>query len=137
MHIHIDPHSGLAIYEQIVRAVKFAVAHGALVPGNRVPSVRELSVQVAVNPNTVARAYRDLQTEGVLSPVRGTGLEVSPAAVALCRKHRAEMLRERLRSLINEAVHNAVPLDELQALFAEEIEKCTTKAPRHKEKTRV
>lgn len=123
MHIHIDPQSGLAIYEQIVRAVKFAVAQGGLIPGNRVPSVRELSVQVAVNPNTVARAYRDLQAEGVLTPVRGTGLEVSPRAVALCQKHRVEMLRERLRSLIDEAVHNAVPLEELRTLFAEEVER--------------
>jgi GntR family transcriptional regulator len=128
MHIHIDPQSGLAIYEQIVRAVKFAVAHGGLIPGNRVPSVRELSVQIAVNPNTVARAYRDLQTEGVLTSVRGTGLEVSPAAPGICRKHRVGMLRERLRSLIDEAVQNGVPIDELRGLFEEVV--ANTKVPR-------
>ena len=61
------------IYGQIADRVKFAVAAGVLRPGDLVPSVRELSKQLVVNPNTVARAYRDLQTEGLLEPVRGTG----------------------------------------------------------------
>src|SRR5262249_42072763 len=59
------------IYGQIVDRVKFAVAGGVLRPGDLVPSVRELSKQLVVNPNTVARAYRDLQTEGLLDSVRG------------------------------------------------------------------
>ena len=62
------------IYGQIADRVKFAVAGGALRPGDLVPSVRELSKQLVVNPNTVARAYRDLQTEGLLESVRGMGL---------------------------------------------------------------
>ena len=65
------------IYAQIADQVKFAVAAGVLRPGELVPSVRELSKQLVVNPNTVARAYRDLQGEGLLEPVRGTGLQVA------------------------------------------------------------
>ena len=61
------------IYGQIADRVKFAVAGGVLRPGDLVPSVRELSKQLVVNPNTVARAYRDLQTEGLLESVRGMG----------------------------------------------------------------
>ena len=66
MFFHIDPTNGLAIYEQVARQVMFAVAGGALAPGEMVPSVRELARELALNPNTVARAYRELQARGRL-----------------------------------------------------------------------
>ena len=77
------------IYGQIADRVKFAIAGGVLRPGDMVPSVRELSKQLVVNPNTVARAYRDLQTEGLLESVRGMGMEVAEAAPDRCRAARA------------------------------------------------
>jgi GntR family transcriptional regulator len=123
MHVRIDPASGIAIYEQIVRAVKFAVARGTLVAGELVPSVRELALQLAVNPNTVARAYRDLQAAGLLVPVRGTGLEVSAGAAVPCRRERLELIRERLRSVLEEAVGNDISFDELGTMFREELER--------------
>ena len=61
MFLFIDAHNGLAVYEQIVRQVKFAVADGVLSAGDLAPSVRELAKDLAINPNTVARAYRQLQ----------------------------------------------------------------------------
>ena len=73
--------------------MKFAVAAGVLRPGDLVPSVRELSKQLVVNPNTVARAYRDLQTEGLLEPVRGMGLQVAEGAAERCRLARREFVR--------------------------------------------
>ena len=60
MFLHIEPTNGLAIYDQIVRQIKFAVAGGGLPPGEMAPSVRELARELAVNPNTVARAYNQL-----------------------------------------------------------------------------
>src|SRR4051812_21227589 len=100
MFLEIDPGNGLALYDQIVRQVKFAVARGVLAPGDLVPSVRELAKDLAINPNTVARAYRELQTEDVLRAVRGTGLEVAPGAGRLCKRARAELIRDRLRSVL-------------------------------------
>ena len=91
------------IYGQIADRVKFAVAAGVLRPGELVPSVRELSRQLVVNPNTVARAYRELQNEGLIEPVRGTGLQVAEGAVERCRQARAEFVRGRLRAAIDEA----------------------------------
>ena len=84
MFFTIDPSNGLAIYEQVVRQVVFAIAAGSLQAGDMVPSVRELARELAINPNTVARAYRQLQDDGVLQSVRGTGLAVAegPAAAA-------------------------------------------------------
>ena len=61
MICHIDAGNGIPIYEQIERQVKFSIANGSLLVGERLPSVRELAVQAAVNVNTVARAYRELQ----------------------------------------------------------------------------
>ena len=95
MFVHVDPSNGIAIYDQIVRQVKFAVASEALKPGNLVPSVRELARDLTVNPNTVARAYRELQVDNVLQPLRGTGLEVTAAAPKHCRDDRISLLIRR------------------------------------------
>src|SRR5258708_26229378 len=91
------------IYGQIMDQVKFAVAAGVLRPGDLVPSVRELSKQLLVNPNTVARAYRELQTAGLLEPVRGTGVQVAEGALQRCRQARNEGVRGRPRTALEEA----------------------------------
>jgi len=103
MHFLIDAHNGIAIYDQIARQMKFAVARGVLRSGEMVPSVRELSKQLAVNPNTVARAYRVLQEDGVFSALRGTGLEITSEAKAICQSERESLIRERLESVLHEA----------------------------------
>jgi GntR family transcriptional regulator len=108
------------IYGQIADRVKFAVAGGALRPGEMVPPVRELAKQLVVNPNTVARAYRDLQAEGLLETVRGIGLQVAEGAVERCRAARKEIVRLRLRLAIDEARRSNMDPAELEALFREE-----------------
>lgn len=121
MHLAIDTQNGLPIYEQIVRHVKFAVANQLLQIGEHVPSVRDMATRLAVNPNTVARAYRDLQAEGILTPIRGTGLAVTPDAVTRCRSDRLGMIRSRLQSVLKEAWQNGISADELRSLFNEEL----------------
>ena len=121
MFLSIDPHNGLAIYDQIVRQVKFAVACGALRKGELVPSVRELARELAVNPNTVARAYRELQGQGVLAPVRGTGMEVADGAERRCRNQRIELIRARLRHVLAEAIQGQLEVDELRSLVEQEL----------------
>jgi GntR family transcriptional regulator len=108
------------IYGQIADRVKFAVAGGVLRPGDLVPSVRELSKQLVVNPNTVARAYRDLQTEGLLESVRGMGMQVAEGAVERCRTARREMVRQRLRQGIEEARQSKMDPAEIEAILREE-----------------
>jgi GntR family transcriptional regulator len=108
------------IYGQIADRVRFAVAAGVLRPGELVPSVRELSKLVLVNPNTVARAYRDLQAEGLLEPVRGTGLQVSEKAPERCRELRRMLVRERLRAAIAEARRSAMDPAEIETILREE-----------------
>ncbi|QDT56059.1 HTH-type transcriptional repressor YtrA [Caulifigura coniformis] len=117
MLAHVDPSNGIPIYEQIVRQVKFAIADGSLNVGDHVPSVRELASRLAINPNTVARAYRDLQIAGLLLPIRGTGLAVAQGAPRQCRSERLDLIRERLRAVLSEAVHNGVSHEEIRSLM--------------------
>jgi len=121
MFFSIDPSNGLAIYEQIVRQIKFAVAHETLRPGELVPSVRELARELAINPNTVARAYRELQAEGVIDAVRGTGLAVTAASRRRCQEDRVKLLRARLRQVLSEAKHSQLDTRELRQIVEEEL----------------
>lgn len=114
MHFLIDAHNGIAIYDQIARQLKFAIARDVIQGGEMVPSVRELSKQLAVNPNTVARAYRDLQNDGVLSPIRGTGLQITADAKSICRADREALIRERLRSVLQEAYQSGLSASAIQ-----------------------
>ena len=120
--IIVDLNSGddRPIYGQIADRVKFAVAGGVLRPGDLVPSVRELSKQLVVNPNTVARAYRDLQTEGLLESVRGMGMQVADGALERCRSARRDMIRQRLRQAIEEARQSKMDPAEIEAILREE-----------------
>jgi len=121
MRFAIHASNGVPIYEQIVRHIKFAVANGGLLVGEHVPSVREAAQQLAVNPNTVARAYRDLQAEGILVPIRGTGLAITPEAPKRCRGERLDMIRERLRSVLTEAHQHEISPDEIRRLVETEL----------------
>lgn len=121
MFLSINPTDGLAIYDQIVRQMKYAVANGAVRSGELVPSVRELARELAINPNTVARAYRQLQAEGVLAPVRGTGLQVADGADGACRQQRIELIRARLRQVFQEARQSRLEMDALRAVVEEEL----------------
>src|SRR5215467_8430353 len=121
MFFHIDPHNGLAIYDQIVRQIKLAVAGGVLRPSEMVPSVRELARELAINPNTIARAYRQLQDDGVLNGVRGTGLEVTSGAAARCREERIKLIRGRLRQVLAEARQSHLEAQQVRELVEKEL----------------
>src|ERR1700688_3625816 len=99
----IDPKSTIPIYEQIVSRVIFGVASGSLRAGERIPSVRELGNMLTVNPNTVARAYQELERQGVVTARRGVGMEVTAEAQAACKTKRQALVRERIRLALREA----------------------------------
>jgi GntR family transcriptional regulator len=121
MFLHVDVRNGLAVYDQIVRQVKFAVADGALRTGELIPSVRELARELAINPNTVARAYRQLQDDGVLETVRGTGLSIAAAARRQCQAERTKLIRSRLRLVLDEALHSGLDANEIDGLMKDEL----------------
>lgn len=117
----IDPANGVAIYQQIVRQVKFAIAERTLRPGQLLPSVRQLSQQLAVNPNTVARAIGQLQSDGIVETLRGRGVVVCQGAVAQCRRERRELIAERLGEVLTEALHGGLDADEIRQLVEQKL----------------
>jgi DNA-binding transcriptional regulator YhcF (GntR family) len=121
MLMHVDVRNGLAVYDQIVRQIKFAVADGALRSGELVPSVRELARDLAINPNTVARAYRELQEDGVLETVRGMGLSIAGAARRHCQAERTKLIRARLRLALEEAIKSGLDMSEVETLVQAEL----------------
>ena len=121
MFFQIDFNNSLAIYDQIVRQIKFAIAGDVLKEGELVPSVRELAKDLTINPNTVSRAYRQLQDEGVLASVRGTGLAVAAGAGQRCREERVELIRTRLEQVIAEARQSRLDPQELRALVEQQL----------------
>jgi GntR family transcriptional regulator len=121
MVVHVDVRNGLAVYDQIVRQLKFGVADGALRAGELVPSVRELARELAINPNTVARAYRQLQDDGVLEASRGMGLLVTTAARRHCQAERTKLIRARLKLVLEEAVRSGLETRDIEALVRDEL----------------
>jgi GntR family transcriptional regulator len=121
MFFQIDFHNQLAIYDQVIRQVKFAVAAGLLKEGELIPSVRELARELTINPNTVSRAYRQLLDDGVLASVRGTGLAVAAGARQRCQKERVELLRTRLQQVLTEAKQSRLDPQKLREMVEEQL----------------
>ncbi|EMI22821.1 transcriptional regulator, GntR family [Rhodopirellula maiorica SM1] len=116
MFFHIDPSNGQPIYAQIVRQVKFAIAEQTLRPGQLLPSVRQLSVQLAVNPNTITRAFQELQSENLIETLRGRGVVVTKDALAPCRKQRKSIISDRVEDVIVEALRSGMNAEEIREI---------------------
>jgi len=123
LFINIDPSSGLPIYLQIAQQIKTAVAMGRLHPEDPLPSVRQLAVELAVNPNTVARAYLDLEIEGVIYKRQGAGTFVSGQGIEMSKGERRRVLNELLEKALVEGVNLGLPERELRDAFERMLEK--------------
>src|SRR5258708_34199890 len=100
MQIRISPNDGVPIYLQIVNQVKYLVAAGRLAPGEEIPAIRVMAAQLLVNPNTVARAYLELERAGVVAKRHGSGTYVSSAGSPLARRGAGEDSTERGEALL-------------------------------------
>jgi GntR family transcriptional regulator len=121
MEFRIDSSSRLAIYKQLAQQIREAVARGVLTPEDRLPSVRELSRNLVINPNTVARVYTELEREGVLSTRPGLGVFVAAPKAELTKKVRKERLQELLDSFLTEAVHLGFTAEEVIGFVKESV----------------
>ena len=111
MQLHISANDGVPIYLQIVNQVKYLVASGRLAPGEELSPIRVLATQLVVNPNTVARAYRELEQAGIVEKRRTAGTYVSDAGSPLARRERVKILTERIDALLAEARQMNVDTD--------------------------
>lgn len=119
MNIHVDPASGLPVYQQIVNQIKYLVSSSALAAGAELPAIRVLAERLLINPNTVARAYRELETAGVVVKRGTAGTFVSDTPSPLARRERLRILRQRIDVLLADARHMGIGLDELLRLIEE------------------
>ena len=134
MQLHISPTNGVAIYLQIVQQIKYLVASGRLAAGTELPAIRVLAEQLVVNPNTVARAYRELELAGIVEKRRTAGTYVSEQGSPLARRERIKILTERVDALLVEAQQMNIPFAELQKLIEQRQEKLqpsTSTPPSH------
>jgi DNA-binding transcriptional regulator YhcF (GntR family) len=130
VQIRITSDDGVPIYIQIVNQVKRLAASGRLAPGEEIPPIRVLAEQLVVNPNTVARAYLELERAGVVTKRQGSGTYISEAPSPLSRREKFKVLTQRADSLLVEAGHLDIDLDEVIELLRERHE--TVHAPSHR-----
>jgi GntR family transcriptional regulator len=117
VQLHIFANDGVPIYLQIVNQVKYLVASGRLTAGEELPPIRVLAEQLLINPNTVARAYRELESAGLVEKRRTAGTYVSDQGSPLARRERIKILSERVDALLAEAGQMNIEFDELTKLL--------------------
>lgn len=114
MTIHVSTSSGVPIYLQIMKQIEQMISTGRLEPGQELPPIRSLAQQLIINPNTVARAYRDLEQRGVLRSKQGAGTFVADSAPRLSEEGKEKILTERVEDLV--ALVNQLSMDPNRAL---------------------
>ena len=124
MDIRIDLESSVPIYMQIVEQIRHLVAAGRLQPGEKLLTIRQLAVDLRVDPNTVAHAYNLLHNEGVISTQRGRGTFVAqrPDDARLARL-RQDKLQVIMNNALLEALSLGYPADEIRGAFEEELDR--------------
>ena len=103
MEFRIDRKSGVPYYRQIIEQIKYSIARGALQPGEQLPTVRQMAVDLSLNPNTVIRAYRELEIEKILDTQQGSGTFVGHKRPEIDRLERRRMLDQIVNELLARA----------------------------------
>jgi GntR family transcriptional regulator len=99
----LDLHTGVPVYRQIIDQVRGAIASGTLAAGDQLPTVRQLAVDLAINPNTVVRAYRELELGGLLETHQGTGTFISAQKIPRAVAERARQLNQIIADTVARA----------------------------------
>jgi GntR family transcriptional regulator len=123
MLLQLNPSSGVPVYLQLESQVKQAVAAGALRCGDALPSTRKLAAELRINPNTVARAYQNLERESVIRSVPGGGTFVADGVPGLLKTEKVKRLRPHARQIAVEGRQMRLSREEIMRLVEEEIAK--------------
>ncbi|MGA7342118.1 MAG: GntR family transcriptional regulator [Terracidiphilus sp.] len=122
MLAHVNAALGLPIYLQIESQVKHAVAAGALKQGSALPSVRKLAAELRINPNTVARAYQNLERDGVIRTVPGGGTYVADNVPGLLKAEKVKRLRPLAMQVAVEGTHLRLSREEIVGLVQDALD---------------
>lgn len=115
--INIDSRSSIPIYEQIIVRIKELIIKGLLSPGDKLPSVRELSSIITANPNTVSKAYKELEREKVIETLRGKGTFVSLNYMPQIQEDKVNMLKDDLKRLVLEAKYMGLSKEDIVSIM--------------------
>ncbi len=117
MRLHLSLRSGVPIYVQLVTQIKQLAASGRLPVGTELPTIRALAEQLLINPNTVARAYRELEQSGIVTSRRGLGTRVTDRGSPLAQRERARILDDRVQALVTEAARLGFSFEDVVELI--------------------
>ncbi len=117
--LSLDPHSGVPVYRQIIDQVQGGMASGTLTAGNQLPTVRQLAVDLAINPNTVLRAYRELELGGLLETQQGTGTFITQKKIEHDQAERARQLNQLAGDFVARAGAAGFTVEELLEVLRE------------------
>ena len=127
LHLHVNSHSGVAAYMQLIQQVRHALRLGVLAEGDQLPTVKEVAALVAVNPNTVLKAYRELEYEGLVKAQAGRGTFVT-ATLTNASVARHETLERELTEWIAGARKAGLDDESIEALFMATMHRSMAKA---------
>ncbi len=116
--INLDYTDHRPLYEQIKEKMKFLIIRGILNPDEKIPSVRELAQSLAINPNTIQKAYKDLETEGFIYSIRGKGNFVAPLGCSINAERQGKLLVE-LDNIVSELMFLNVPKEQIISCITE------------------
>lgn len=119
MDINIDLTNGVPIYRQIVNQVKYLIASGLLRPGEELPPIRTLALQLKVTPNTIVKAYDELETLGIVQKRRGAGTYVSEGRSLLAHRERRRIIEQRIDALLAEAHQLNFTVEDIEKILRE------------------
>jgi GntR family transcriptional regulator len=124
MNLKLDPSSSVPLYAQVVGQVKALVASRALRAGDQLPSIRDLAATLRINRNTAAKAYENLESDGVIEMRQGHGCYVTGSGVTpWSKEERMRRLERAIDQALVEAFHMGVPLEDLPALLRRRMER--------------
>jgi DNA-binding transcriptional regulator YhcF (GntR family) len=115
----LDTHSGVPVYRQLIDQVQAAIASGGLAVGDQLPTVRQVAVDLAINPNTVSRAYREMEIRGLLDTQQGTGTFVADRKVEYSKDDRDRMLGQLVGEFVSRAGAAGFTLKQLMKALRE------------------
>ena len=115
----LDAHSGVPVYRQLIYQVQAAIASGALAIGVQLPTVRQVAVDLAINPNTVSRAYREMEIRGLLDTQQGTGTFISDRKVEYSKDDRERILAQLAGEFVSRAGAAGFTLKQLMKALRE------------------
>lgn len=117
MFISLDFERDTPIFAQIVEGIRLAIASGRIELGDKVPSIRELAVCLRVNPNTVAKAYQELERRGILEVRRGMGTFVSPKQIKPNNNSATDLLKAQIDQLISTGLAVGFTIEDMREIF--------------------